>query len=99
MSAIEILAPILLCVLLVYMRSEIDHEVMPSIKVREVIYDENSDVGYLAVYHYPFVEAPRLDLTHEELWMETNFQFAGIEPRSRLFFIPKSCFWTGNYAT
>ena len=31
--------------------------------------------------------------------METSYAFAGVIPRSRLFFIPKACFWTGNFAT
>ena len=98
-SCVELLSPILLCAVLVYLRSTIDHVVIPSVDIREVIYDENGDIGYAAVYHYPFIEEARLDLTHEEKWMEDNYGFAGIVPRTRLFFIPRSCFWTGSYAT
>lgn len=31
--------------------------------------------------------------------METNFAFAGVIPRTRLFFLPKACYWTGNWET
>ena len=98
-SCVEVLAPIILCAVLVYLRSIIEYVIIPSVDIREVTYDENGDVGYSAVYHYPFIEEVRMDMTYEEKWMEDNYGFAGIIPRSRLFFIPRSCFWTGNYAT
>ena len=99
LSAIEILSPILLCILLAYVRTLIDYEIIPSIEIKEVMIEEGRDLGYTAVYHYPFVEEPRMNLRDEEKWMEDSYGFAGVIPRSRLFFIPRSCFWTGNYAT
>ena len=98
-SAIEVLSPIILCIVLVYMRTTIDYDIIPSVELKEVVYDETGDIGYSAVYHYPFIEEPRLDLTYEEKWIESENAFAGVVPRTRLFFIPRSCFWTGNYAT
>ena len=75
----------------------VDYEVVPSVEVREVIYDEEGDIGYTAVYHYPLIEETRMNLRDEEIWMEDVYSFAGVIPRSRLFFIPRACFWTGNY--
>ena len=89
----------MLCAALVVIRSMIDHEIMPSLEITEVTYDAAGDVGYNAVFHYPLVEEQRMGFRDEETWMEDTYGFAGIVPRSRLMFIPKSCFWTGNYAT
>lgn len=60
---------------------------------------DGDEVGYTAVYHYPLIEETRMTVRKEEEWMEETYAFAGVIPRSRLFFIPKACFWTGNYAT
>ena len=45
---------------------------MPSIEITEVTYDGSGDVGYNAVFHYPYVEAgeERMPLREEEMWME-----------------------------
>ena len=99
LSTVELLSPILLCLVLIYLRGMVDYEVVPSLEIREVTYDDTGDVGYSAVYHYPFIEEKRMTLREEEAWMEDTYSFAGVIPRSRLFFIPRSCFWTGNYAT
>ena len=72
---------------------------MPSVEIKEVIIEEGEDLGYTAVYHYPFTEEIRMILRDEEKWIEDTYAFAGVIPRSRLFFIPRACFWTGNYAT
>ena len=61
-------------------------------------YDESGDVGYSAVYHYPLIDDIDMNIGEEEKWMEEAYAFVGAIPRSRLFFIPKACFWTGNYA-
>ena len=98
-SACELLCPLLLCTVLIYLRSIIEYQIMPSIPITEVTYDNSGDIQYSAVYHYPLVEEKRLKLRLEETWMEETYGFAGVIPRSRLMFIPKSCFWTGNFAT
>ena len=98
-SAIELLSPIILCFVLVYLRAQVDEERIPPLEITEVTYEEGAGLGYTAVYHYPFVEETRMNLRDEEDWMEDEFMFAGVIPRSRLFFIPRSCFWTGNFNT
>ena len=72
MSAIEILSPIFLCAVLVYIRGQVAHEVFPSVEITEVTYDEEGDVGYSAVYHYPLIEETRFPLRSEEIWMEES---------------------------
>jgi len=99
LSGIEVLSPILLCILLVYLRTQVDYELVASYEISEITIEEGKDLGYSAVYHYPLVEELRMNLREEELWMEDTYQFAGVLPRSRLFFIPRRCFWTGNFAT
>ena len=99
MSILELLMPLLLCVALIYLRDSIAHKVMPSVEIMELTYTEDEEIGYTAVYHYPMVEFHRLNVRDEERWMEDNYSFAGVIPRTRLFFIPRTCFWTGNYAT
>ena len=99
MSLCELLSPLILCTVLVVIRSQIDSELFPSIVINEITIDENFELSYAAVYHYPLVEQTRMSLREEEKWMEDSYALAGVVPRSRLFFIPRACFWTGNYAT
>ena len=66
LSIIELLSPILLCLVLIYLRGMVDYEVVPSLEIREVTYDDTGDVGYSAVYHYPFIEEKRMSLREEE---------------------------------
>ena len=40
-----------------------------------------------------------MNIVQEAAYMDATYSFAGVIPRSRLFFIPRSCFWTGNYYT
>ena len=61
--------------------------------------ESDGTIGYTTVYHYPLVDIPYKDVRVEEAWMEKNFAFAGVIPRTRLFFLPRPCFWTGNYHT
>ena len=59
-SAIEFLAPIAVIGILMYIRSTVDHDVVPSIPPLEVAIGENGDIEYTAVYHYPLVEQQRI---------------------------------------
>jgi len=99
LSCIEVSSPIVLCLVLVVLRAIINYQVVPSLAISELTIEEGQDLGYAAVYHFPYVENQRMNLRDQEQWMEDSYQFTGVIPRSRLMFIPRSCFWTGNYAT
>ena len=70
---VEVLSPVLLCVLLVYVRTQVDYQVVPSLEIKEVMIEEGKDLGYTAVYHYPFAEEPRMNMRDEEKWMEDHY--------------------------
>ena len=99
LSILEILSPILICTVLVFIRHEISREVLDIHDFGEVTVEEDGNIGYTTVYHYPLVDRPLDSVRVEEAWMEGEFAFAGVIPRSRLMFLPKPCFWTGNYHT
>ena len=62
----------MLCAVLIFIRGQVEYVTMPSVEITEVTYDESGDVGYNAVFHYPYVEAgeERMTLREEEQWME-----------------------------
>lgn len=84
---------------LVYLRLSIKAQTMPEYDFGEVSIQSNGQIDYTTLVHYPLLESPHLSTREEEDFMEDNYSFAGVIPRSRLFFIPRSCFWTGNYWT
>lgn len=73
LSGIEVLSPILLCILLVYLRTQVDYELVASYEISEITIEEGKDLGYSAVYHYPLVEELRMNLREEEIWMEDTY--------------------------
>ena len=56
-SALELICPLMICAVLIFLRSAIDYKIFPSVEIPEVTPDESGDLTYNAVYHYPFVEA------------------------------------------
>jgi hypothetical protein len=84
---------------LVLMRHRISSQFVPSQLLPEIYPLPDGTLGYMTVMHYPLVDNPKLNLQSDVNWMETNFAFAGVIPRTRLFFLPKSCYWTGNLET
>ena len=52
-SLVEILSPILICAILVYLRTQIEQEVLPLYDFGEITIEEDGTLGYNTVYHYP----------------------------------------------
>jgi len=96
-SPLEILAPVILMAVLVLLRQKIGSEFVESTDIPEVKPLDDGDIGYMTISHYPFIDDPTLNLQQDVAKLEKNFAFAGVIPRTRLFFLPKSCFWTGNW--
>jgi hypothetical protein len=81
------------------LRHYIGSEYIESVDLPEVQPLEDGDLGYNTVLHYPFIDDPTKKMSDDVTNIESNFGFAGVIPRTRLFFLPKSCFWTGNWET
>jgi len=55
--------------------------------------------NFYSIIHYPLVDFKGKNVKYDRNWMEENYGFGGVIPRSYKFFLPKSCFWTGNEAS
>ena len=99
LSFFEILSPLLICAVLVFLRQSIEKDILEVHDFGEITIEDDGNVGYTTVYHYPLIDIPNENVRVEEEFMEREYAFAGVIPRSRLFFLPKPCFWTGNFHT
>ena len=99
LSSLEILAPIILMLILTYLRSRVTVEIIDPIEFGEISVASNGDVEYTTLYYYPIDEDLRRSIEEERQDMEEKYAFTGVIPRTRLFFLPKACFWTGNVWT
>jgi hypothetical protein len=54
---------------------------------------------YYTLMHYPFLEMGGMSINAEREYMVNNYGFSGVIPRSRRFFLPKACFYTGNVSS
>ena len=69
MSPFEIIAPILLMLILVFLRQKIGSEFVESTNLPEVYPLEDGTLGYMTVMHYPLFDSPLKDRFEDELWM------------------------------
>ena len=96
----ELLLPVVLMVGLAMMRYLLVDQPLPKIEFPDVVPDPRMDkFNFYSIIHYPLVDFDRKDIKYERKWMEDNYAFGGVIPRSYKFFMPKSCFWTGNEAS
>lgn len=83
--------------ILIYLRAQVTPEQIPELDFGEVSVHPDGRIDYTTIIHHPFYES-RSESTQEEWdFMQEEYSFAGVIARPRLFFLPRACFWTGNY--
>ena len=76
------------------------YKAFDKIEFPEMVMEEGSnDLTIYNAMHYPFVEQDGVSVEGERSWMQDNYAFAGVIPRSFKFFVPRNCYWTGNRAS
>jgi len=96
LSPFELAAPILLMLVLVYLRQSVSLEYLPATEFSEISIAPDGSIDYTTLMHFPYREQLGKNMVEEEKWMREEYGFAGVIPRPRLHFLPKACFWTGD---
>jgi len=68
-SPFEILAPIFLMLILVFLRHRIGSEFVESTNLPDVYPLSDGTLGYMTVIHYPLFDSPLMGRFDDELWM------------------------------